>query len=205
MNEADQQRVVVGVNGSRASQAALRWAAAEARLRKAALHVVYALDPTSQHAPYAPMEGIPTRDQVQVVAGVGLGAAVRAAFGPELPAWVTEEVADGVPERVLVDLSGGADLLVLGGTTAAATASIVGRSAGPVIRACLMCARCPVVVVGEPAEKPQSGVTATGPWAWFSTACGTDPAPGRPEPAVSFLPSTTRSARAGAPASTGPG
>jgi len=49
-----------------------------------------------------------------------------------------------VAERVLVDLSAGADLLVLG----SASGLTDGRSIGPVIRGCLSRAHCPVVVVG---------------------------------------------------------
>src|ERR1039458_9178278 len=49
-----ERRVVVGVNGSMASLAALRWAAREAGLRQARLHVVRALDPGRvRAAPYA--------------------------------------------------------------------------------------------------------------------------------------------------------
>jgi nucleotide-binding universal stress UspA family protein len=57
---------------------------------------------------------------------------------------VRTEVAEGLPARVLLDRCAGADMLVLG------TASDVpgsARSAGPVIRALLRRAPCPVVVI----------------------------------------------------------
>lgn len=43
-------RVVVAVDGGRASVAALRWAAAEAELRGAHLHVVHSVDPATRDA-----------------------------------------------------------------------------------------------------------------------------------------------------------
>ena len=47
-------RIVAGVHGTAASEAALDWAAREARLRRAQLHLVLARDPTvSRWAPYA--------------------------------------------------------------------------------------------------------------------------------------------------------
>jgi nucleotide-binding universal stress UspA family protein len=142
--ESRQRRVVVGVGRSDASLTALRWAAGEARLRKATLHVVRAWDPTRHAAPYAAVGSMPTAEEELAAARAGLAAAMRAAFGPETPVNVTVELAEGVPERVLVDRSAGADLLVLGGST---PPWVAGPSAGPVVRACLDLARCPVVVV----------------------------------------------------------
>ncbi len=48
------------------------------------------------------------------------------------------------------------------------------------------------------------GTMAIGPWAWFSTACRTEPGPRRPG-WLACLPMTTRSARADNPASARPG
>jgi nucleotide-binding universal stress UspA family protein len=78
---------------------------------------------------------------------------MRAEFGPVTPDGVTAELAEGVHERVLADRSGGADLLVLGVTS---PAWLAGRSAGPVVRACLARAWCPVVVIGEANGVPMS-------------------------------------------------
>jgi nucleotide-binding universal stress UspA family protein len=54
------------------------------------------------------------------------------------------EVADGLAARVLLDRCPGADMLVLGTSSGVPGAP---RSAGPVIRACLRRAPCPVVVI----------------------------------------------------------
>ena len=146
MSNDRRQLIVVGVSGSPASGAALSWAAEEARLRGARLHVVRAWDPARHAAPYAAVGAAPTGEEELASARDGLAAAMRAEFGPVAPNGVTAELAEGVPERVLADRSVGANLLVLGVTS---PAWLAGRSAGPVVRACLARARCPVVVIGD--------------------------------------------------------
>lgn len=160
----NRQHIVVGVSGSPASGAALSWAAEEAGLRKARLHVIRVWDPARHAAPYALVSAMPTREEKRAAAGAGLAAVMRAQFGPATPGGVTAELAEGVPERVLVDRSADADLLVLGVT---GPAWLAGRSAGPVVRACLARARCPVVIIGRadggprPAGRALAGTAAT--------------------------------------------
>ena len=138
------QLIVVGVKRSAASLAALRWAAAEARLRHAALHVVHAWEPAARPAFYAILDDLPASEQERRRAEDDLTAVMRAAFGAGPPADVTAEVAEGMAERVLALRSRDAGLLVLG---AAADAGMAGRPAGPVIRACMRSARCPLVII----------------------------------------------------------
>ncbi|HTB55114.1 MAG TPA: universal stress protein, partial [Trebonia sp.] len=57
---------------------------------------------------------------------------------------VRTEVADGLAARVLLESCAGADMLVLG---TAGDMPGAGWSPGPVIRACLRRAPCPVVVI----------------------------------------------------------
>lgn len=149
--------VVVGVSGSRASAAALRWAAAEARRRHARLRVVRTWDPEFD-APYAPAGQRPAPGEQRESAGASLTSQLRATFGRQTPAWVTAELARGVAERVLVDRSAGADLLVLG---SAAPPSPTARAVGPVVRACLSRSQCPVVVCAadQPAIRPAAPVS----------------------------------------------
>jgi nucleotide-binding universal stress UspA family protein len=144
MSERWQHHIVVGVSGSLASQAALGWAVGEATSRNAALHVVHAWDPQWHPAPYALSAASRTAEQERQNAYERLAAAMRAEFGQETPEGVTAELAEGAPEHVLVERSGGSDLLVVG---SAAVADSVGRSAGPVVRVCLTRARCPLVVI----------------------------------------------------------
>jgi nucleotide-binding universal stress UspA family protein len=150
------RRIVVGVSGSPASQAALSWAAREARLRNAALHVVHTWDPVPHRAPYA-QPSSQTREQQRQTAHGRLADVLRGAFGPATPQWVTAELAEGVPERVLVQRSGGTGLLVIGATT---LADPLGRPAGPVVRACVTHAHCPLVIIGVTAGQP--GITRSG-------------------------------------------
>lgn len=137
-------RIVVGVTGSAAARAALAWAAREARLRQNALLVVRAWDPARRAAPYAPAGATPTAQEARAAAGDELTEVILDAFGLDLPAFVTTELAEGTAERVLVDHSAQADLLVLGTKSAG---SGVEWPTGPVIRACLAHSWCPVVVV----------------------------------------------------------
>jgi nucleotide-binding universal stress UspA family protein len=146
MRELGRPHVLVGVDESGAVLAALRWAAAEARLRGAVLHVVHAWDPIPYQACYAVLPERPTRDQERLRAGAELAAVVRAAFGADLPAGLVTELVQGVPERVLLERSAGAELLVLGATIPEFHA---GQPTGPVIRACIASARCPVVIISS--------------------------------------------------------
>jgi nucleotide-binding universal stress UspA family protein len=143
MNGTNQAAVIVGVSGSAASAAALRWAADEARRRNAGLRVVRSWQPIFA-APYAPADTRAGHGQQRDIASHGLTAAMHAAFGPVTPYGVTAELAKGEAERVLVDRSAGAALLVLGTGSPPAPA---GQFIGPVIRTCLTRAHCPVVVV----------------------------------------------------------
>jgi nucleotide-binding universal stress UspA family protein len=143
MNAAAEPMVVVGVSGSPASARALRWAAAEADRLETRLKIVliWSIEP---RANYAPAISPDDYDRRQERAVSGLAATVRAVLGSMPQDSLSTEVARGMPERDLVEQSRGADLLVLG----SASGPVTRRSIGPVIRACLSHAHCPVVVVG---------------------------------------------------------
>jgi nucleotide-binding universal stress UspA family protein len=137
------QRIVVGVDGSTGSLAALRWAEREAGLRDAALHVVRAWEDTAKRvAPYAARACPPGGPQDHRTAEGRLKADVTATLGPAPLVTVDVRVAEGLAARILLDHAVGADLLVLGSATRCAPDDI-----GPVARACLRHAPCPVVVV----------------------------------------------------------
>jgi nucleotide-binding universal stress UspA family protein len=140
------RRIVVGVDGSAGSVAALAWAAAEARLRQAELVAVYAWEHTKRcRAPYAPCPGLPGRQEALAAAASRLSDAVRAAFGQAPPPWLRAEVAEDRPERALPGQAAGAEMLVLGCDRRAGDFPAV---PGPVHRACLHSAPCPVAIVG---------------------------------------------------------
>jgi len=138
--------IVVGVDGTAASAAAVRWAVQEARLRRASVHLVCADDPGRRsRAPYSARPVAPRPDKGSA-AGTALLAAERQASQALPPGRLSSELADGSPAQVLIDRSAGADLLVLG---RAHQANQPGSQAppviGPVARACLYGAACPVV------------------------------------------------------------
>lgn len=140
------RRIVVGVDGSAASVAALAWAAGEARLRHAKLVAVYAWEPAGQsRAPYAAHMDRLSREESRMAAASLLSESVRTAFGQHPPPRLRVEVAEGRPERVLPSRCAGAEMLVLGCTRQAGD---LPAAPGPVHRACLQGAPCPLAVVG---------------------------------------------------------
>ena len=142
------RRIVVGVDGSAESVAALRWACREASLRAVEVHAVLALESAChQVASYA----VPTprgasrswgaardvlRRSVSEVASLYPGVTVRT------------DITEGLAARVLLDHAREADMLVLGRTSHGPDPY---RGAGPVIRVCLRTAPCPVVIIGSAA------------------------------------------------------
>ncbi len=138
------RRIVVGVDGSPASVAALAWAAGEAQLRHAELHAVYAWeDPERCRAPYAAHCGLSSRDENQAAAASLLARSVCTAFGRSPPRRLRAEAAEGRPERVLLDCAVGAELLALGSAWRAGDFPAM----GPIHRACLRGVSCPIVFV----------------------------------------------------------
>jgi len=166
--------ILVGVSGSCASLAALAWAAREARRRDARLRVIQAWQPHPARALYAGAglyRGQNTAEETltESVAASRLVADVRSVLGDEAAGNINPELAEGAAERVLTGASAAADLLVLGAGAQSVFAhhdpAINDRPVGPVIRACLIHARCPVVVIGpstaeEPAMTAAAGTRA---------------------------------------------
>jgi len=151
-------RIVVGVDGSRASVAALRWAVAEASLRGMRLHVVHARDQRATgQAHYAP-PGAAQHAAGHTAGGAALKALMRETAESDGCAPTRFEVVDGLPARVLLECAAGAAMLVLGSTrSAGSTDAPAGKPRaplGPVARDCLRAAPCPVVIITEPSAQP---------------------------------------------------
>jgi len=141
--------VTVGVDGSAESVAALRWACREASLRGAKVHAVHVREAQCHSlASYA----VPAQASHDDASADSIGDLVRSVQADQPPGVdVRVEVVDGLAARVLLKRCAGADMLVLG--TASDTPG-PGRSVGPVIRACLRRATCPVVVISA-AQDPE--------------------------------------------------
>jgi nucleotide-binding universal stress UspA family protein len=145
-------RIMVGIDGSAISAAALCWALREATLRRAVLQVVHAWQPAARgRAPYAPGPWAAGREADRHAAEALLAAAIRHTHqaaglaAHDRPAlWL--EAVEGLPAKVLLDRACGAELLVLGGLTAPPGGGSH-QPVSPVALACLRTAPCPVVVV----------------------------------------------------------
>lgn len=144
-------RIVVGVDGTSASAAAVSWAVEEARLRRATVHLVVAYDhERNSRALYAGRPGEPQPEEDSATR-TALFTAERQAGKALPPDRLSSELADGSPAKVLIDRPSGAELLVLGSAYPEDRfASQAPVPMGPVARACLHSAACPVVVVATP-------------------------------------------------------
>jgi nucleotide-binding universal stress UspA family protein len=140
--------LVVGVDETPASVAAVRWAVREASLRHAAVRLIcsWHYDPRLR-APYAHAPA-PTEKEHEAAARARLATAASIA-SDSLPAGrLQAELTDKPLVRALLDNAADADLLILG-TTRATTQSPAEHPPpiGPVTRSCLSQAPCAVVVV----------------------------------------------------------
>jgi nucleotide-binding universal stress UspA family protein len=141
-------RIVVGVDGSAASDAAVRWAVREARLRNATVHLVSAYHSDSRlRAQYVPQAWATRQDERYAAAEALVTAAAELARRYLPPGQLIAELADELPARALLDRAAHAEMLVLGTTRPARQSGQPPRAMGPVARACLRLAHCPVVVV----------------------------------------------------------
>jgi len=141
--------ITVGVDGSAESVAALRWACREGSLREAQVQAVHVREAQCHSlASYA----VPAQAGQEDASADSIDELVRSVQADQAPdVDVRVEVVDGLAARVLLERCAGADMLVLG--TASDTPG-PGRSVGPVIRACLRRATCPVVVISA-AQDPE--------------------------------------------------
>jgi nucleotide-binding universal stress UspA family protein len=135
------ERIVVGIDGSETSRAALRWAMDEARQRKAAVEVVHAW-----HQPfaggYAYMGEIDLSTFEEDARRV-LDAAVDEVDTTGVPSVEPILVADP-PTQALLDAAKGASLLVVGTRGRGGFAGLLLGSVGQQV---VHHAACPVVVV----------------------------------------------------------
>jgi len=139
--EEPTRRIVVGIDGSDASIAALGWAAKHAQSIGCPLQVIIAWEwPISfGWAPPFPAEYSPEADAQRVLDEAI--AKVRSTY-PEVE--VRSTAIQGHPAPALIEASRGADLLVLGSR---GHGEFVGMLLGSVSEHCVTHAHCPVLVL----------------------------------------------------------
>ncbi len=134
--------IVVGVDGSPPSRAALQWAAAEAADHQSDLVVVSVWEP-----PLIPPTGNPSLGREVMTsdsAADDLVAVIRDELGENPPVLVQPRVAEGNPAHVLIESSQDADLLVVG---TRGHGGFSGLLLGSVSQHVAAYAKCPVAVV----------------------------------------------------------
>jgi nucleotide-binding universal stress UspA family protein len=143
--------IVVGVDGSPPSLAALRWAADEARLRDARLVAVHAwAHPPPVAVPGPGLAPLPEPDlpgQLEALRGAAeaeLDAALSEAFSGEPPVEIVRKLVEGEAGEVLERESASADLVVVGSRGRSALAAAL---LGSVSEHVVGHAACPVVVL----------------------------------------------------------
>ena len=134
-------RIVVGVDGSVHSHRALAFAAEEAKLRGATLHVIHSW---TFPPPVPGTDGLPHAD-LQASAELVLDEAI-ATLGANLGIEVQREIANELPAQALITASQGADMLVVGSR---GRGGFKGLLLGSVSQQCAHHARCPIVIVPD--------------------------------------------------------
>jgi nucleotide-binding universal stress UspA family protein len=135
-------RIVVGVDGSPSSRAALRWAIHQAKLTGATIDAVTAWRMPASYA--WTQDGVTGIGDYPAEAQRILTAAINELAGVDTDVKIRPLVEEGHPAQVLVEAAHGADLLVVGrrghgGFSAALL--------GSVSQNCVHHAPCPVLVV----------------------------------------------------------
>jgi nucleotide-binding universal stress UspA family protein len=139
--------IVVGVDGSQPSKAALRWAGRFLAVTGGWIDAVIAWHPPASYGfSYLPGEWNPEKDAEKV-----LSRAVDEVFGAEPPTGTRLIVREGNPAKVLLDESKDADLLVVGSR---GHGGFAGLLLGSVSAHCAEHATLPVLVVHGNKEIP---------------------------------------------------
>ncbi|HEY0261123.1 MAG TPA: universal stress protein [Lacisediminihabitans sp.] len=131
--------IIVGVDGSAASVAALRQAVVLAEALNGSVEAVDVWQFPASVAGYIPPEWSPEDDAKQVLA-----EATSEVFGTAVPSWFEQTVCEGSTARRLVALSRDADLLVMGSR---GHGGFTGLLLGSVSSACAEYSHCPTLVM----------------------------------------------------------
>ena len=137
-----ERRIVVGVDGSLPSNAALAWAVRQAKLTGAVVEAVIAWEIP---ATYGFTMAVADVDFEGTAAQVAANAIAKVT-SPDEPVTIRTKVVQGYPAQVLLDASAGAELLVIGSRGHGGFAEAMLGSVG---QHCVHHATCPVVVIRD--------------------------------------------------------
>lgn len=141
--DGQERRIVVGLDGSHASKAALAWAIGQAARTEAVVEVV-----TAYYWFPMPIEQVDFKGLATHMAE----DAILDAADQGVPVRIIAKVVQGNAAKVLLDAARGAELLVVGSR---GHGSVTGALLGSVSQHCVHHATCPVVVVRDPGtDKP---------------------------------------------------
>ena len=145
MAEEQGRRIVVGVDGSASSKAALAWAVRQAALTGAEVDAVCAWQiPAAFGYGYTMTVAIPDLEKAAVSE---LNQAIAEATGSAPEVEIRPLVVQGNPAQALLDCAKGADLLVVGSR---GHGGFTGALLGSVGQHCAQHAQCPVVIIRSP-------------------------------------------------------
>jgi len=139
-----EHRIVVGVDGSDPSKAALAWAIRQGRLTGATVEAIIAWELPVNYGTPAPL--MPPRMNFEETATEVITLAIADVSGPDDQVTIRRKVVEGNAPRILLDASAGADLLVVGSR---GHGGFVEALLGSVGQHCVHHATCPVVVIRD--------------------------------------------------------
>jgi nucleotide-binding universal stress UspA family protein len=132
-------RIVVGVDGSEASVAALRRAIVIADALNASVEAVSGWYYPSGYAAMGDAEYSPLDDATAVLSG-----AAKSVFGAKTPDWFSTATFEGNAADILIEQSRGAEMLIVGSRGHGGLAGVL---LGSVSARCAERAHCPVLVI----------------------------------------------------------
>jgi len=138
MSDVSTARIVVGVDGSAESIAALRFGRSLADSLGHGLEAVAAWSYPASMGEFFPTDWDPAADAESFLA-----EAIDEAYGSDRPAGLTTKVMQGTPAQVLIEESKGAAMIVVGSR---GHGGFMGMVLGSVSAAVAAHAKCPVVI-----------------------------------------------------------
>jgi nucleotide-binding universal stress UspA family protein len=146
--DSSQRRIVVGVDGSGPSGAALAWAAGQARLTGAVVDAVIAWEfPLTFRTPFPPA----AMTDFKKLAGRVLADAIANVADSAGDVDIRPRVVEGNAAEALLDAGAGAELLVVGSR---GHGGFAGALLGSVSQHCVHHATCPVVIIRDSRTGP---------------------------------------------------